>query len=140
MKEHPDTMGALSPNQWFGYVVGAVYVVVGLAGFAVTGGVGFADTSGESLLGFEVNPLHNLVHILVGLTLAAGARMGGRDARLLNTSVGGTYLAVGIIGFFVTGASINILALNHPDNLLHVATAATAIGVAAGDRPAAVTT
>lgn len=41
--------------------------MVGVAGFAVTGFDGFADPDGELLLGlFEVNPLHNIVHLLIG--------------------------------------------------------------------------
>ena len=48
-------------------VLGAVYLLVGVAGFFVTGGVGVADTEGGKLLGlFEVNPLHNVVHLSIG--------------------------------------------------------------------------
>jgi uncharacterized protein DUF4383 len=51
-------------------VLGAVYLVVGVAGFFVTGGVGVADTEGSKLLGlFEVNPLHNVVHLAIGAAL-----------------------------------------------------------------------
>jgi len=60
-------------------IFGATYVAIGLLGFVATGGVGFADTEGSNLLGiFEVNPLHNLVHLAIGVALllafAAGAR------------------------------------------------------------------
>jgi len=52
------------PSQWFALIVGAVFVLVGLAGFAITGFDNFAshDTM-EHLLIFEINPLHNIVHL-----------------------------------------------------------------------------
>lgn len=120
-------------NQKFGYVFGAVYVVVGVVGFAVTSGVGFADASGDELIIFELNPLHNLVHIAIGGVLMAAAG-NATQSRIINLTVGGTYLAVGTVGLFITGSDANILALNHPDNVLHLATATLAI--LAGASPA----
>ena len=59
-----------SPNRIVATVFGAVYVLVGLLGFAVTGGVGFIATEGGLLLGvFQVNPLHNIAHLLIGAAL-----------------------------------------------------------------------
>jgi hypothetical protein len=64
------------PAQWLALVIGAVYVLVGLVGFAVTGFDGFAEPDGELLLGiFEINPLHNIVHLLIG---AAGLALWNR--------------------------------------------------------------
>lgn len=40
-----------SPNRIVATVFGAVYLLVGLLGFAVTGGVGFIATEGGLLLG-----------------------------------------------------------------------------------------
>jgi hypothetical protein len=114
-------------NQRFGYVFGAVYVLVGLLGFAVTGGTELAASRGEELIVFEVNPLHNLVHLGVGALLVGGAAAGVRASRALNGLVGVTYLLVGIVGLFMVGEAWNFLALNQPDNLLHFATAAVAI-------------
>lgn len=59
-----------SPNRLVATVFGAVYLLVGLLGFAVTGGVGFLATDGGLLLGiFAVNPLHNIAHLLIGAAL-----------------------------------------------------------------------
>ena len=53
-----------SPNRLIAVVFGAVYVLVGLLGFAVTGGVSFLATEGGLLLGiFMVNPLHFKLHV-----------------------------------------------------------------------------
>jgi Domain of unknown function (DUF4383) len=118
-----------SANVLLGYVLGAVYLLVGLLGFAVTSGVGFAATDGKSLLGFELNPLHNVVHLAVGAALVLAARQGVAAARAVNTAVGGVYLLVGVLGLFILGSSANILALNGADNVLHVVSAATLLGV-----------
>ncbi|MGH2654113.1 MAG: DUF4383 domain-containing protein [Actinomycetota bacterium] len=125
----------LTWNQRFGYLFGAVYIVVGLAGFAVTGGVDFAASRGDELIVFEVNPLHNLVHIAVGGLLVLGAAGGASAARGVNGLVGATYLVVGIVGLFMVGESWNFLALNHPDNALHFASALLALGVSLWKEP-----
>jgi uncharacterized protein DUF4383 len=121
-----------SVNVLVGYVLGAVYLLVGLLGFAVTSGVGFAATEGGSLLGFEVNPLHNVVHLAVGAALVLAARQGPAASRAVNTAVGGVYLLVGVLGLFILGSSANILALNGADNVLHVVSAAVLLGVGLG--------
>lgn len=118
-----------TPNQWFGYVFGAVYVLVGLVGFAVTPGVGFAATHGKDLIIFGVNPLHNLIHVAVGILLLGGAASGTMASRGVNLTVGTVYLLLGIAGFFLINNSANILALNEPDNFLHLVTAVGALGV-----------
>lgn len=127
---------SLTWNQRFGYGFGAVYVLVGLVGFGVTGGVDFAASRGDDLIVFEVNPLHNLVHIAVGGLLILGASGGARASRGVNGLVGATYLLVGIVGLFMVGESWNFLALNHPDNALHFATAVLALGLSAWKEPA----
>jgi hypothetical protein len=121
--------GTRPVNVLVGYVFGAVYLLVGLLGFAVTSGVGFAATDGKSLLGFEVNPLHNIVHLLVGAALVLAARQGLASSRAVNTAVGGVYLLVAVLGLFILGSSANILALNGADNVLHFASAAVLLGV-----------
>ena len=117
-----------SVNRLLGYVLGIVYLLVGVLGFVVTSGVGFASTEGKTLLGFELNPLHNIVHLLVGALLLYGATRGVGPSRAVNTAVGGVYLVVGIIGLFILDSSANILALNSADNVLHLVSAAALLG------------
>jgi Domain of unknown function (DUF4383) len=64
----------LMPVQRFAQVFGAVYVLVGLLGFAFTGFANFAGTSEDKLLLFGVNPLHNIVHLAVGALWLASSR------------------------------------------------------------------
>jgi uncharacterized membrane protein YuzA (DUF378 family) len=113
-----------------GSVFGVVYVLVGLAGFAITGGVDFAGMHGEKLLGlFMVNPLHNIVHLAVGAALFAAARAGERASATVNSLVGAVYLLVGIVGLFILDKSANVLALNGLDNGLHFASAIVLLAV-----------
>ncbi|MGH9023762.1 MAG: DUF4383 domain-containing protein [Acidimicrobiia bacterium] len=119
-------------NQQFGYLFGAVYALVGIVGFVVTADVGFVATEGNNLIIFGLNPLHNVIHVAVGALFIAGARMGERTSRQVNLLVGGVYLLVGVVGFALVGTSANIIALNQADNLLHLATAAVALGVGSG--------
>lgn len=117
-------------NQGFGYVFGAVYALIGLLGFTVTGGVEFAGNQGEDLIGFELNPLHNLVHIAIGALLIAGAAAGLRASRMTNGTVGAAYLLVGVLGLFMVNEDWDFLALNQADNILHFATAVIALAIA----------
>jgi hypothetical protein len=122
------TSATSSVNRLVGYVLGAMFLLMGVLGFAVTSGVGFAARDGNTLLGFEVNPLHNIVHLLVGAVLLLGATRGVAAARSANIAIGGTYLLVGLIGFFILESSANILALNNADNWLHLVSAAVLLG------------
>ena len=120
-------------NQTVALVFGAIYLLVGVLGFFVTTDVGFASTQGDSLLGFEVNPLHNIVHLLVGAVLVLGSRtlVGARSA---NLAVGVVYLLVGLIGLFIASDDnpLNNLALHGLDIVLHLGTAIILLAVALG--------
>ncbi len=122
------TSATSSVNRLVAYVLGAVFLLIGVLGFTVTSGVGFASREGNTLLGFEVNPLHNIVHLLVGAVLLLGATRGVAAARSANIAIGGTYLVVGLIGLFILDSSANILALNSADNVLHLVSAAVLLG------------
>jgi len=112
------------PVQRFAQVFGAVYLLVGLLGFAFTGFGGFAATSDDKLLLFGVNPLHNIVHLAVGALWLASSRSEA-SARAVSILIGAVYLVVGVLGRLINGSSdLNILNINQPDNALHLASAA----------------
>jgi hypothetical protein len=118
-----------SPNRIVATIFGAVYLLVGLLGFAVTSGVGFIATEGGLLLGiFAVNPLHNIAHLLIGAALLVAGLANVRAAKGVNITVGAVYLLLGIVGFFLVGTPANILALNVPDHFLHLASAVVLLG------------
>ncbi|MDQ1680123.1 MAG: hypothetical protein QOI42_982 [Frankiaceae bacterium] len=125
-------MRGRSVNRTAALIVGAVYLLVGIGGFFVTKFEHFATYDTGKLLGiFQINPLHNIVHIVIGLFLLGAAR-GHRGARRANTSVGAAYALVFVLGLFLAPktSSANFLALNQADNGLHLATAVLLLAVA----------
>lgn len=122
------------PARRFGQVAGTAYVSVGLLGFAVTGFDGFAATTGPLLFGLRVNPLHNSLHMLLGAALVVAAARGEHEARTISMLTAAAYGIVGLLGLALVGTDGNVLALNHPDNALHLATAlaATVVTLASG--------
>ena len=117
-------------NVVLGYVFGAVYLLVGLLGFTVSGGHDVAGMDGGKLLGlFMVNPLHNVAHLIIGTLLVLAATRGEAVSSRVNTVVGGVYLLLGLVGLVILNNDVNILALNAPDNVLHFGSAAVLLGV-----------
>lgn len=114
---------ASHPARTLALVVAAVYLAVGIVGFLVTGFDRFAAVTGERLLGiFELNPLHNIVHIVVGvLGLALARTLAG--ARMYGWILAAAYGVVFLYGLWAVGnRSGNILSLNWADNILHLLT------------------
>lgn len=126
----------MSRNRLVAYVVGAVYLLVGLVGFAVSSDFVNKNTDKRLLGIFEINGLHNVVHLAIGIALLAAARAGYRAARSANMAVGGVYLLLGIIGLFIANntSSANILSLNGNDNVLHLGSALVLLAVAMGEK------
>ena len=122
-----------SPNRLLGVVFGAVYLLVGVLGFFYTNGVAIFATEGGLLLGiFEVNPFHNVAHLLIGAALLFSGLANVKAARTTNTIIGAAYLLLGVLGLFILDSAINILALNGADNVLHFASAAVLLAVGLG--------
>jgi hypothetical protein len=131
--------GAKSPAQVFALVFGVVYLAVGIFGFAVTGFDEFAgQTFDDELLIFAVNPLHNIVHLLLGAVWIAASRT-HVAAKGVNLLLGIVLLLVFILGMVGALKWLAIEGAGSADNYLHLATAALAIyfGTAggAGGRP-----
>jgi hypothetical protein len=101
---------------------GAVYLLVGLVGFAITGLSGEGD-----LLIFAVNPLHNVVHVVIGVAALASFRSPGAAATML-TIIGAALGLVTVLGLF---GVLDLLGMYHgiaePDNFLHLASAVAAL-------------
>jgi hypothetical protein len=101
--------------------IGVVYLLIGLLGFFVTGFENFASETNETLLGFEVNPLHNIVHILIGAAGIALARTLA-TARTFGWLLVAGYGLTFLYGVFAVGnENLNFLSLNWADNWLHLA-------------------
>src|SRR3954469_2636471 len=122
--------GARPWPQILALVFGAVYLLVGIVGFFVTGFDNFADNSQhEMLLFFMINPLHNVVHIVIGLAglLLARTLTGARTYGWL-LAVG--YAAAFVYGLIAVGKDWDFLNINGADNVLHLATAIVGLVIA----------
>lgn len=118
------------PSQYLALTVGVAYTLIGLAGFLVTGFENFASETDQTLLGFEVNPLHNIVHLLIGL---AGVALWKRldTARTYGWLLAIGYGLVFVYGLFAVGnEDLNILSLNGADNGLHLVSALLGLAIA----------
>jgi hypothetical protein len=118
--------------QLLALVFGAVYLVVGIVGFFVTGFDGFTDNGQhEMLLWFMINPLHNVVHIVIGVTglLLARSLAGARTYGWL-LAVG--YAAAFVYGLIAVGQSCDFLNINAADNVLHLLTALVGLVITLG--------
>jgi Domain of unknown function (DUF4383) len=117
--------------QVYATVLGTVLVIVGIVGFLVEPSFAVGDSAQRgTLILFDINGWHNLVHLLsgvVGLALAGTAA----KARLFCVGYGAVYVLVTILGFAVGdgGLLLSLIPINTADNLLHLAIAVTGIAV-----------
>lgn len=132
-----------SAAQTFALLVAGVFLLVGILGF-IPGIVTEHDTKfigqdGDSeLLGiFQVNILHNIVHLLFGVIGFAMAKRAD-SARTFLIGGGVVYLVVFLYGLVIDfGSDANIINLNSADNVLHLLLGLGMIGlglISAGDR------
>ena len=133
---NPDTTAARdtrgrAPYQWLALAIGVAYLLAGLAGFLVTGFEGWTEHAPEqTLLGFAINPLHNVVHLVIG---AAGIALSGTrsKARLFGWLLVAGYGLALVYGLFVAGQEDgNFLNLNTADNWLHAASVIGGLAIA----------
>lgn len=109
-----------SPAQSFALAFGVVYLLVGILGFIL------APDVGDKLFGvFQVNLLHNVIHLAVGALLLVGSSTHTR-AKQVNLLVGVVYGLVALLGF----ANIlveDLLDANAADDFLHLSSAVLAL-------------
>ncbi|KAA1248281.1 DUF4383 domain-containing protein [Mycobacterium simiae] len=118
----------MTRNQLFAYASAVIYLAAGVIGFAVTG---FADFTGHhhaKIVILAVNPLHNVVHLVLGL-IWLGAGLIPSITRKVNVALG-----IGLLGAFALGVSglaglVNIHSVGEPDNYLHLIYGALSIFV-----------
>ena len=118
-----------SINSIIALVFGVTYTVVGVAGFFVIDYDRYAGKVGEPLIIFDVNFLHNIVHLLVGLGLIVASRRTA-TARATNFAIGVAYLALGALGPVINDTALDVFGLNGPDHLLHLGSGALLVAVA----------
>jgi len=118
-------------------LVGLVFLALGVLGFVRTGFGDFAGDQHAMLLGFTLNPLHNVVHLafgVLGLLMASTSGLARLYGWLLFVGYGAVLLwGLALAGVFsnnpVSGLG-NPLALNVNDNWLHLGLAAVGLLIA----------
>ena len=118
-----------TPTQTFALVFGAIYILVGLLGFV-----------NDPILGiFNVNALHNIVHLAIGAALVFGSK-DHATAKTICLVVGVAYLLVAVLGFVAKDLMEDLLDITDnskgmADNILHLVTGALAVyfGTAGGE-------
>ena len=92
-------------------VLGIIFVLIGLLGFFNNPVLGL----------FEVNTAHNLIHIISGIVLLAGAYSSLGSSMALKI-IGIVYAIIVILGFFLVtdGMLLGFIAMNTADQWLHV--------------------
>ena len=117
---------------------GVIYTLIGIIGFFITGfGDFFGNVNGatmhhdERLLGFMINPMHNLVHVLIGVAGIALSRT-LKGARTYGWLLAVGYGAAFVYGLIAINKDWDFLNLNWADNILHLLTAAVGLVIALG--------
>ena len=119
-------MASKTPLQTFSLVFGLVYLAIGVLGFAVTGFDDFAAGPVDgTLVIFGLNPLHNIVHILIGGAWVASSRS-HTAARAASLAIGSAFLLVALLGFFGALKFLSVASAADPDNFLHLTSAVLA--------------
>lgn len=106
------------------WILGVVLILIGLAGFFVDG----------TLFVFQVDTVHNIIHLLSGVVAVAAASSGESYSRLYLIVFGLIYAVVTVIGFVNGGDIFGIFMANDADNYLHAAIAVVSLGVGFGGK------
>lgn len=117
--------------QVYAMALGGVLVLVGIVGFFVEPSFAVGDSARRgTLILFDINGWHNVVHLLSGIVGLAMAGTAAK-ARIFSIGYGVVYVLVTILGFIVGdgGLLLSIIPINTADNLLHLVIAVTGIAV-----------
>src|SRR2546426_6422628 len=115
-------MGRRPMLQTVALVFGAIYLAAGILGFLPFLG-GSATMTNSALFGlFNINLLHNLVHVVIGIAgLAAAASVA--NSRTFCQLVGVVLLLLGVLGVFVANP-LGLLDIGGLDIALHLVSGA----------------
>lgn len=103
----------------FTKVLSVIFIVLGIAGYFV----------GDSILLFQVDPMHNWFHLGTGLVGLLALKEGETFARWFLILVGAVYGVLAADGFLYDGATLGLFPVNEGDNYLHLLIAVLALVV-----------
>jgi hypothetical protein len=113
----------LHSSNWFGIV----FILIGILGFIP----GVTNADGMLLGIFQVDALHNVIHLLSGIValLCAGSHKGAKSYFKI---FGVIYALVTILGFVGGGNVLGLIMVNGADNALHLIIAVVALALGFG--------
>src|ERR671916_2959590 len=111
-----------TPAQWYCLLAGLSLLLAGILGFIVDSSFDTGDgiQGGELLSIFEVNGIHNLIHLASGLVLLAASPKRA-SAKAVAIGFGLVYGLVTIIGLIDGETVLGLIPVNPADNVLHIA-------------------
>src|SRR5918998_3053053 len=111
-----------TPAQWYCLLAGLSLLLAGILGFIVDSSFDTGDgiQGGELLSIFEVNGIHNLIHLASGLVLLAASPKRA-SAKTVAIAFGLVYGIVTIIGLIDGETVLGLIPVNPADNILHIA-------------------
>ena len=114
--------GGKTPAQLYCLLGGLALLAAGIFGFIADAAFDTGNgVDGGKLLGiFEVNGIHNLIHIASGVLLLAASPKRA-SAKTIALIFGLTYGAVAIIGLIDGSDVLGLIPINGADNILHIA-------------------
>jgi hypothetical protein len=114
-----------TPAQWYCLLAGLSLLLAGILGFIVDSSFDTGDgiQGGELLSIFEVNGIHNLIHLASGLVLLAASPKRA-SAKAVAIGFGLVYGIVTIIGLIDGETVLGLIPVNSADNVLHIALSA----------------
>ena len=119
-------------------VFGVVFVLIAILGFLVPGGMAMQppDPAASKVFGyFQVNLLHNIVHLVFGIWGLAASRSWAGSKQFF-VWVGGIYLLLTIVGF-LSPSGFGMVPLGGADVGLHCVLAIVMLAIGLTARPVA---
>ncbi|HEV7976178.1 DUF4383 domain-containing protein [Amycolatopsis sp.] len=127
----------LQPVQMVVGLVGLAFLVAGIVGFTRTGFANFAGQEPWFLSVFAINPLHNLINVvlgLIGVLMSIGSGLARTYGWLLLIATGGMFvwgmMITGMVSSNPVSGAGNPLNLNSADNWLHLGLAVLGLVIA----------
>ena len=113
--------------------IGIVILVVGIVGF-----IPALVPDGLVLGIFQVDPFHNIVHVLTGALAIFAAKSSDKAAKMYFQVFGVVYALVTVLGFTTGTGLLGLIPVNGADNFLHLAIAAVYLYFGFGTKAGAV--
>jgi hypothetical protein len=118
---------ARTPAQLYCLLAGLALLLAGVLGFISDSSFDTgSNVQGDTFLGFEVNAIHNLIHVASGLVLLAASPKRA-SAKAVALGFGLVYGVVAVIGLIDGSDVLGLIPVNSADNVLHIALAALGI-------------